>query len=156
MLQVYTCITQYHDLRLVLLAAVICFLCAYTSYSVVGRAVEAGPRARIWWLGAGAVATGSGIWATHFVAILAYDQLCTFEFGIAVEIFGLPRPEFAHLDWYTHEVVGIEPGRYRALGGVTVDAVRHRVVRRELGRARKLANEVVGHVVREFGADAAL
>ena len=26
------------------------------------------------------------------VAILAYDGLCTFEFGIAVEIFGLPRP----------------------------------------------------------------
>ncbi|PAT22229.1 AraC family transcriptional regulator, partial [Klebsiella quasipneumoniae] len=24
---------------------------------------------------------------------LAYDGLCTFEFGVAVEIFGLPRPE---------------------------------------------------------------
>lgn len=33
------------------------------------------------------------------VAILAYDQLCMFEFGIAVEVFGLPRPEFAHIDW---------------------------------------------------------
>lgn len=55
------------------------------------------------------------------VAILAYDQLCMFEFGIAVEVFGLARPEFAHLDWYTHEIVGIEPGPYRA-GGVSVAA----------------------------------
>lgn len=29
------------------------------------------------------------------VIALAYDGLCTFEFGVAVEIFGLPRPELA-------------------------------------------------------------
>ena len=51
------------------------------------------------------------------VAILAYDQLCMFEFGIAVEVFGLNRPEFADIPWYTWEVVGIEPGPYRAMGG---------------------------------------
>jgi len=56
------------------------------------------------------------------VAILAYDQLCMFEFGIAVEVFGLPRPEFAELDWYTWEIVGIEPGQYRSMGRLTVAA----------------------------------
>jgi len=56
------------------------------------------------------------------VAILAYDQLCMFEFGIAVEVFGLPRPEFADLDWYSYEIVGIEPGPYRSTGGISVDA----------------------------------
>ena len=33
------------------------------------------------------------------VAAIAYDGLCTFEFGIAVEVFGLPRPEF-DFPWY--------------------------------------------------------
>lgn len=28
------------------------------------------------------------------VCVVAYDGLCTFEFGISVELFGLPRPEF--------------------------------------------------------------
>ncbi len=56
------------------------------------------------------------------VAILAYDQLCMFEFGIAVEVFGLTRPEFEGLGWYSWEIVGIEPGPYRAMGGMTVDA----------------------------------
>lgn len=56
------------------------------------------------------------------VAILAYDQLCMFEFGIAVEIFGLPRPEFDGLGWYSCEIVGIEPGPYRSMGGITVEA----------------------------------
>lgn len=27
------------------------------------------------------------------VVVLAYDGLCTFEFGCAVEVFGLSRPE---------------------------------------------------------------
>jgi hypothetical protein len=29
----------------------------------------------------------------HRVVVLAYKGLCTFEFGIAAEMFGLPRPE---------------------------------------------------------------
>src|SRR5690348_1030828 len=82
MFQVYNCITQNHDLRLVVLAGVICFLCAYTAYSVVGRAAEAGNRARLWWLGAGAVATGSGVWATHFVAMLGYDPGMPMNFDL--------------------------------------------------------------------------
>ena len=57
------------------------------------------------------------------VAILAYDGLCTFEFGIAVEIFALPRPEF-DFPWYRHCIVAADPGPMRALGGfqVTADA----------------------------------
>ncbi|MBB2819812.1 UNVERIFIED_ORG: AraC family transcriptional activator FtrA [Rhizobium esperanzae] len=53
------------------------------------------------------------------VAALAYDGLCTFEFGIAYEVFGLPRPEMGE-GWYRFSVCGIEPGPLRAAGGLTV------------------------------------
>ncbi|WP_025130666.1 transcriptional regulator FtrA [Pseudomonas sp. PH1b] len=53
------------------------------------------------------------------VAILAYDGLCTFEFGIAVEIFGLARPEF-DFPWYTQCIVAVDPGPMRAMGGIQV------------------------------------
>ena len=53
------------------------------------------------------------------VAILAYDGLCTFEFGIAVEIFGLARPEF-DFPWYRHRIVGLDEGPMRAMGGIQV------------------------------------
>jgi diguanylate cyclase (GGDEF)-like protein/PAS domain S-box-containing protein len=72
MLQVYEVITQQHDLRLVIVAGFICFLAAYTAFSLLGRAIEAKPRARVWWIGAGAFATGCGVWATHFIALIAY------------------------------------------------------------------------------------
>jgi AraC family transcriptional activator FtrA len=52
------------------------------------------------------------------VVALAYEGLCTFEFGIVVELFGLPRPELNH--WYTFEVCGLEKGPLRATGGVSV------------------------------------
>lgn len=54
------------------------------------------------------------------VALLAYDGLCTFEFGIMVELFGLPRPEFDR--WYRLCVSGLEPGPLRASGGLLVEA----------------------------------
>ena len=57
------------------------------------------------------------------VAVLAYDGLCTFEFGAASEVFGLPRPEIG-TGWYRYAVCGIEPGPLRAAGGLTV-AVEH-------------------------------
>ncbi|WP_257892979.1 transcriptional regulator FtrA [Gymnodinialimonas phycosphaerae] len=54
------------------------------------------------------------------VCAIAYDGLCTFEFGIAVELFALPRPEFE--DWYRFATVKAEPGPIRALGGITLEA----------------------------------
>jgi AraC family transcriptional regulator, transcriptional activator FtrA len=55
------------------------------------------------------------------VAVLAYDGLCTFEFGVAYEIFGLDRPEMGQ-GWYRYRLVAIEPGKLRVAGGLSVEA----------------------------------
>ncbi|TAX53714.1 transcriptional regulator FtrA [Rhizobium leguminosarum] len=57
----------------------------------------------------------------HLVVALAYDGLCTFEFGLAVEIFGLPRPEMGS-KWYRFAVAAVDDGPLRALGGIRVEA----------------------------------
>lgn len=51
--------------------------------------------------------------------VLAYDGLCTFEFGVAVEIFGLPRPEMGD-DWYQFAVASVDDGELRATGGIRI------------------------------------
>ncbi|PLC27855.1 transcriptional regulator FtrA, partial [Klebsiella pneumoniae] len=53
----------------------------------------------------------------HQVIALAYDGLCTFEFGVAVEIFGLPRPEMGD-NWYQFAVAAIDEGPLCATGGI--------------------------------------
>jgi hypothetical protein len=47
--------------------------------------------------------------------------LCIFEFGIVVEVFGLPRPEF-DFPWYRFAVVAAEGRRARATGGIVIEA----------------------------------
>lgn len=57
----------------------------------------------------------------HLVVALAYDRLCTFEFGCAVELFALERPELG-VHWYDFAVCAVEEGPIRAAGGITVQA----------------------------------
>jgi AraC family transcriptional activator FtrA len=57
----------------------------------------------------------------HRVVALAYDRLCTFEFGCTVELFALERPELG-VDWYDFAVCAVEEGPIRAAGGITVQA----------------------------------
>jgi len=55
----------------------------------------------------------------HIVAAVAYDRLCTFEFGCTVELFALPRPEL-DVPWYEFAVCAAERGPIRAAGGIAV------------------------------------
>ncbi|MDB5699471.1 MAG: diguanylate phosphodiesterase [Alphaproteobacteria bacterium] len=72
MLRVYACIVHEHDIGLVLVAGLICFLASLTSFAILERARAGGERKLTWLLLAGFVA-GTGIWSTHFVAMLAYQ-----------------------------------------------------------------------------------
>ncbi|MFC4700211.1 transcriptional regulator FtrA [Glaciecola siphonariae] len=57
----------------------------------------------------------------HSVAVLISDGLGTFEFGIAVEVFGLTRPEF-NFPWYKFMVVSTQAKAVNASGGVSIAA----------------------------------
>jgi AraC family transcriptional activator FtrA len=55
------------------------------------------------------------------VVAVAYDGLCTFEFGVATELFALPRPE-VEVPWYDFSVVAVDEGPLRATGGLILSA----------------------------------
>jgi diguanylate cyclase (GGDEF)-like protein/PAS domain S-box-containing protein len=73
MLRVFTCLTVEHDWRLIILAVAICFLGSVVVISLFSRARATRSRTRLIWLGLDAAAAGCGIWATHFIAMLAYE-----------------------------------------------------------------------------------
>jgi diguanylate cyclase (GGDEF)-like protein/PAS domain S-box-containing protein len=62
-----------HDLRLVVVAALICALSAFAGISLLNHARGSSGRARYTWLAIAAVAVGIGIWATHFVAMMSFS-----------------------------------------------------------------------------------
>src|SRR4051812_139659 len=72
MRSVYTCLTEAHDHRLILLAAGICVTGVYGSFSVAAQAARSAGRAAWAWGAAAIVASGCTAWATPMVALLAF------------------------------------------------------------------------------------
>jgi len=92
MLHVIGCITEQHDLGKVLMAALLCFFACFTAINMLGRARAANGRIRLLWLGGAGFLTGSGIWATHFVAMLAYKTSLPIGFDVPLTIFSALIP----------------------------------------------------------------
>jgi PAS domain S-box-containing protein len=83
------CIAVEHDYRLVLLAALICLFAAYTTVALLQRARESSDRARRHWTVLTALAAGCGVWATHFVAMIAYDPGLPVAYDVVITILSV-------------------------------------------------------------------
>jgi NO-binding membrane sensor protein with MHYT domain/methyl-accepting chemotaxis protein len=89
MFRIITCLATEHDLRLVVVAGVVCFLASYTAINLFGRAYVLSGRARAGWIMAAGAATGCGIWATHFIAMLSYDPGILIAYNLVLTALSL-------------------------------------------------------------------
>jgi diguanylate cyclase (GGDEF)-like protein len=98
MYRVLDCIRYEHDYRLVLLAVAICAVTSWTAWYLYSMSASSRGFSRWAWVLQTAVAAGSGIWATHFIAMLAfrsaipttYDSLLTLlSLLIAISVTGI-------------------------------------------------------------------
>ena len=94
MLKIYNCIATAHDLRLVALAAFVCVLASYTAIRLLRYARKSVGRMRRVWLAVSAVSTGFGIWATHFVAMLAFTPGIPSGYNVVLTILSLVAAKF--------------------------------------------------------------
>jgi len=72
MMQVALCITQEHDLRLVVMALLVCLIGSAATVQLFGRIRSAIGPSRVGWIMLTAVSTGTMVWSTHFVAMMAF------------------------------------------------------------------------------------
>jgi PAS domain S-box-containing protein len=89
MFQVYSCLTNEHDWRLVILAAVVCMLASVTGMTAFSRARASRGRGRFLWTAAAGAAAGCGIWATHFIAMLAYTPGIPVAYNLVLTLLSL-------------------------------------------------------------------
>src|ERR671919_399379 len=73
MFQIFTCLTTQHDWRLVLIAGLVCLLTSLVTISRLHRAFVTNGTTRLLWIAIAGAVAGCGIWATHFIAMLAYE-----------------------------------------------------------------------------------
>src|ERR1051326_995077 len=67
---------------MVALSVIVAVLASYVALVLASRVIAAVGRLRLIWLAAGAVAMGTGIWAMHFVGMLAFrldDRPITYD-----------------------------------------------------------------------------
>jgi signal transduction histidine kinase len=119
MLRVYDCVTEQHDLRLVVAAGLICFLACYTAMSLLARSREAEGAVRSWWLAGAAFVAGSGVWSTHFVAMLAFKSVL--PIGYDVGLTALSVVIAVAITWVGLTVALRQP-EWTAIGGAIVGA----------------------------------
>ena len=70
--KIISCLVNEHDYRMVLVAGVVCLCASLTAFRLFSRMNGARGLVRGAWLLLTALVAGSGVWATHFLAILAY------------------------------------------------------------------------------------
>ncbi|MDO9384094.1 MAG: EAL domain-containing protein [Hyphomicrobiaceae bacterium] len=89
MVQVLACLTMQHDWRLVVLATTICFATSVAAFKLLHRARAASGARRALWLAAIGAAVGYGVWATHFIGMLAFDAGVPVEYDFPLTALSL-------------------------------------------------------------------
>jgi NO-binding membrane sensor protein with MHYT domain/uncharacterized protein YoxC len=89
MFQIYNCLTTQHDWRLVVIAGLVCLLASLVTVALLHRALLTRRRARVMWLIIAGAASGCGIWATHFIAMLAYDPGVAVGYHVSLTLLSL-------------------------------------------------------------------
>ena len=86
---IYRSLLLEHDYQLVMLAVLICLFSSFTAVSLQERARSTTEQARPKWIILSAIAIGTGIWATHFIAMMAYEIGVPMRFGLVLTIVSL-------------------------------------------------------------------
>jgi len=115
MFSVLTCILVEHDLRLVVLAALTCALGCSAAFGFHIRSLKAPAASRWAWIALTGVTAGCGVWATHFIAMLAYLPQMPTGYAVATTALSLVMAIVGMGAGFAVPV--LQPGRLAALSG---------------------------------------
>lgn len=79
---------DYND-YIVALSVVIAILASYSALSIAGKISSSRGKTRFFWLLAGALVMGNGVWSMHFVGMLAFHPHATVQFDVWLTLLSL-------------------------------------------------------------------
>ena len=85
-------LTGRYDPSLVLVSVLVAIFASYTALSVAGRVKQAHGYASLAWTAGGALAMGSGIWAMHFIGMLAFSLPIPLGYDVPLTLLSLLLP----------------------------------------------------------------
>ena len=131
-------VNGHYEPSLVFVSILVAILASYTALSLAMRVRQAQGRAPYFWIAGGALAMGSGIWAMHFIGMLAfrlpmpvgYDPLITFaSWLLPVVASGLALWHVRHRAFRRRQLawsamlmgLGINAMHYTGMAGMRMD-----------------------------------
>jgi len=82
----------HYDIPLVVVSILVAIAASYSALSLAGRVAQSKGRTMLAWTVGGAIAMGSGIWAMHFVGMLAFQLPIEIAFDIPITMVSLLLP----------------------------------------------------------------
>ena len=82
----------YYETPLVLVSILVAIAASYSALGLAGRVAQSRGRAMLAWTVGGAIAMGSGIWAMHFIGMLAFRLPIPLAFDISITFVSLLLP----------------------------------------------------------------
>ncbi len=89
MYRVLYCLREQHDWKLVLLAAIVCVFSSVVAILTIERAQSTSGVQRMQWVLTAGAAGGFGIWATHFIAMLAFNPGVSAGYDLRLTLLSL-------------------------------------------------------------------
>lgn len=83
------CLRTEHDWKLVVLAALVCLVSSTVTIIILSRAQNVAGKMRLGWIAAAGGAGGFGIWATHFIAMMAFHPGLSLTFDLRLTLLSL-------------------------------------------------------------------
>lgn len=84
-----------YNLALVVLSLGVATIASFTALDLAGRVRVSQGMARHLWLAGGAFAMGTGIWAMHFIGMLAMDMAASMAYGVSLTLLSLVAAIFS-------------------------------------------------------------
>jgi len=81
-----------YDPSLVLVSVLVAMFASFTALSIAGRVKQSRGYASLAWTAGGAIAMGSGIWAMHFIGMLAFSLPIPLGYDLALTMLSLLLP----------------------------------------------------------------
>ena len=139
MFRTFYCLKDHHDWKLVLLAACVCLMACSVTILMLTRARTVRGAERLRWIVTAGVAGGFGIFATHFIAMMAYNAGLPVAFDVRLTVLSLvcvmaiagggaeiaTSASFKGSSWVGGAVIGAGVGVMHYMGMMAVDMPGH-------------------------------
>lgn len=78
-----------YNIHLVNLSIFIAVVASYSALSITARISTASRKSKLFWLVAGAIVMGAGVWSMHFVGMIAHYSHATVQYNIPITIVSM-------------------------------------------------------------------